>query len=89
MHSAAAAAAKHPKHLHTPVVTLCPLTNALQNGEWGRLFWSAFIHLDDAHIYYNMASFLSKVGEVEDLKELEESEVDVESVDPGRQLTLR
>jgi rhomboid domain-containing protein 1 len=32
----------------------------LFGGEWGRLLWSPFLHSDDLHLYYNMASFLWK-----------------------------
>ncbi|KAJ9513011.1 hypothetical protein QJQ45_029214 [Haematococcus lacustris] len=34
-------------------------------GEWSRLLWSAFLHLDDMHLYYNMASLLVKGVQLE------------------------
>ena len=40
-----------------------PLPSSLQIGQWGRLFWSAFLHADEHHLYYNMASFLWKVSD--------------------------
>ena len=33
----------------------------LQLWEWHRLLWSAFLHADETHLYYNMSSFLWKV----------------------------
>lgn len=36
----------------------------LQLQEWHRLLWSAFLHADESHLYYNMSSFLWKVGEL-------------------------
>ncbi|MEW5296979.1 MAG: hypothetical protein WDW36_000220 [Sanguina aurantia] len=32
----------------------------IRDGQWGRLGWSAFLHLDDTHLYYNMCSLLVK-----------------------------
>ena len=32
----------------------------LFNGQWHRLFWSPFLHQDELHLYYNMASLLWK-----------------------------
>jgi rhomboid domain-containing protein 1 len=29
-------------------------------GQWTRLFWAAYLHVDEWHLYYNMASFLWK-----------------------------
>ena len=29
-------------------------------GQWSRLIWAAFLHADEWHLYYNMASFLWK-----------------------------
>lgn len=34
-------------------------------GEWWRLIWSAFLHLDDTHLYYNMTSLLIKGVQLE------------------------
>ncbi|GAX82456.1 hypothetical protein CEUSTIGMA_g9883.t1 [Chlamydomonas eustigma] len=36
-----------------------------KSGEWGRLFWSAFLHADEHHLYYNMASLLWKGVQLE------------------------
>ena len=33
---------------------------ALQNWEWGRLLWFPWLHADDVHLYYNMASLIWK-----------------------------
>ncbi|KAF5843018.1 hypothetical protein DUNSADRAFT_3147 [Dunaliella salina] len=38
----------------------CIQPYAILNGQWMRLIWSAFLHLDDSHVYYNMASLLVK-----------------------------
>lgn len=32
-----------------------------QGGQWARVIWSALLHVDDWHLYYNMTSFLVKV----------------------------
>lgn len=32
----------------------------LKGGQWSRLFWSAWIHADEYHLYYNMSSLLWK-----------------------------
>ena len=32
--------------------------------EWHRLLWSAFLHADETHLYYNMSSFLWKVKDL-------------------------
>eukprot|EP00983_Pelagomonas_calceolata_P127818 1161446-Pelagomonas_calceolata.AAC.19 len=38
----------------------CIQPSAILKGQWMRLIWSAFLHLDDSHVYYNMASLLVK-----------------------------
>lgn len=35
------------------------------NKQWARLFWSPLLHLDELHVYYNVASFLSKGSQLE------------------------
>lgn len=30
--------------------------------EWGRFFWSPWLHADELHLFYNMSSLLWKVG---------------------------
>ena len=35
---------------------------APQDKQWPRLFWSAFLHADEMHLFYNMSSLLWKVG---------------------------
>eukprot|EP00891_Asterochloris_glomerata_P009395 jgi/Astpho2/9395/Aster-01660 len=37
----------------------------LQLREWHRLLWSAFLHADETHLYYNMSSFLWKGAQLE------------------------
>ena len=32
----------------------------LQDKQWPRLFWSAFLHADEMHLLYNMSSLLWK-----------------------------
>ena len=32
----------------------------LQDKQWPRLFWSAFLHADEMHLFYNMSSLLWK-----------------------------
>lgn len=32
----------------------------MQAGQWSRLVWSALLHADEWHLYYNMSSFLWK-----------------------------
>ena len=34
----------------------------LQDKQWPRLFWSAFLHADEMHLFYNLSSLLWKVG---------------------------
>ena len=34
----------------------------LARGSWARLLWSPWLHLDDMHLYYNMASLLFKAS---------------------------
>lgn len=33
----------------------------LQKRQWSRVLWAPFLHADEAHLYYNMASLLWKV----------------------------
>ena len=33
-----------------------------QGRQWPRLFWSAFLHADEMHLFYNMSSLLWKVA---------------------------
>ena len=40
------------------------LTMWLQQLELSRMFWSAFLHADETHIFYNMSSLLWKVCEL-------------------------
>lgn len=49
-------------HFHWPLVReVCVSTDAaLFDGEWKRLVLASFFHLDEWHIYYNMASFVWK-----------------------------
>lgn len=37
----------------------------LELREWHRLLWSAFLHADETHLYYNMSSFLWKGAQLE------------------------
>eukprot|EP00884_Botryococcus_braunii_P014510 jgi/Botrbrau1/2305/Bobra.101_2s0126.1 len=37
----------------------------LQRGEWWRMLWSGFLHADEGHVYYNMASLLWKGAQLE------------------------
>lgn len=39
------------------------LTMWLQQLELSRVLWSAFLHADETHIFYNMSSLLWKVRE--------------------------
>ncbi len=48
----------------SPRCALAQITRA-QYGEWPRLFWSAFLHLDDVHLYWNMTSLLLKGAQLE------------------------
>lgn len=41
-------------------IHMCDRTVLLQGGQWWRLIWSAFLHADEWHLYYNMSSFLWK-----------------------------
>ena len=43
---------------------LCIRHPCLQLWEWHRLLWSAFLHADETHLYYNMSSFLWKVRQL-------------------------
>jgi membrane associated rhomboid family serine protease len=47
-------------YLRPSCVYYCALTAALQGGAWHRLFWSALLHADEWHLYYNMSSLLWK-----------------------------
>lgn len=40
------------------------LTMWLQQLELSRIFWSAFLHADETHIFYNMSSLLWKVCDI-------------------------
>jgi hypothetical protein len=37
------------------------LPKSVFGGQWGRLFWSPFLHGDNMHLYFNMSSLLWKV----------------------------
>ncbi|KAI8465161.1 MAG: hypothetical protein J3K34DRAFT_461543 [Monoraphidium minutum] len=37
----------------------------LQGGQWSRLFWSAWMHADEYHLYYNLSSLLWKGARLE------------------------
>lgn len=37
----------------------------LGRGQWGRALWAPWLHADALHLYYNMSSFLWKVGQEE------------------------
>jgi membrane associated rhomboid family serine protease len=38
-----------------------------QERQWPRLFWSAFLHADEMHLFYNMSSLLWKVDDASSL----------------------
>ncbi|RMZ54848.1 hypothetical protein APUTEX25_000365 [Auxenochlorella protothecoides] len=37
----------------------------LFNGEWSRLLWAPLLHADEAHLFYNMSSFIWKGAQLE------------------------
>ncbi|KAI3424345.1 hypothetical protein D9Q98_009898 [Chlorella vulgaris] len=43
----------------------CMLPKSVFGGQWGRLFWSPFLHGDNMHLYFNMSSLLWKGSQLE------------------------